>query len=154
SILKDASSAAIYGNRASNGVILITTKKGSSGRLKVDFSTMASVSTRMGDQKVLGADAFREYVRANATQQKYIDMLGTANTNWQDKIYQDAWGTDNNVAISGGIKGLPYRLSLGYNEQNGLVKTNEFRRTSVGLNLTPKLFDRHLSINANLKGSM
>src|SRR5690606_26440895 len=93
-------------------------------------------------------------VRANATQQKYIDMLGTANTNWQDKIYQDAWGTDNNVAISGGIKGLPYRLSLGYNEQNGLVKTNEFRRTSVGLNLTPKLFDRHLSINANLKGSM
>ena len=154
SILKDASSAAIYGNRASNGVILITTKKGSSGRLKVDFSTMASVSTRMGDQKVLGAEAFREYVRANATQQKYIDMLGTANTNWQDKIYQDAWGTDNNVAISGGIKGLPYRLSLGYNEQNGLVKTNEFRRTSVGLNLTPKLFDRHLSINANLKGSM
>src|SRR5690606_1456738 len=93
-------------------------------------------------------------VRANATQQKYIDMLGTANTNWQDKIYQDAWGTDNNVAISGGIKGLPYRLSIGYNEQNGLVRTNEFRRTSVGLNLTPKLFDKHLSVNANLKASL
>ncbi|AYO57272.1 SusC/RagA family protein [Chryseobacterium sp. 6424] len=154
SVLKDASSAAIYGNRASNGVILITTKKGSAGRLKVDFSTMASVSTRMGDQKVLGADEFREYVQANATQQKYIDLLGTANTNWQDLIYQDAWGTDNNVAISGGIKGLPYRLSLGYNEQNGLVKTNEFRRTSAALNLSPRFFDRHLTVNANFKGSM
>lgn len=154
SVLKDASSAAIYGNRASNGVILITTKKGSAGRLKVDFSTMASVSTRMGDQKVLGADEFRAYVRANATQQKYIDLLGTANTNWQDLIYQDAWGTDNNVAISGGIKGLPYRLSLGYNEQNGLVKTNEFRRTSAALNLSPRFFDRHLTVNANFKGSM
>ena len=133
-VLKDASAAAIYGNRASNGVILITTKKGSSGKLKVNFSTMASVSTKMANQDVLSADEFRKYVIENATQQKYIDMLGTANTNWQDKIYQQAWGTDNNVAISGGIKKLPYRLSLGYNEQNGIVRTNEFRRTSVGLN--------------------
>src|SRR5690606_9600219 len=154
SILKDASSAAIYGNRASNGVILITTKKGTSGRFKVDFSTMASASTRMGDQKVLSADEFRNYVQANATQPKYLGLLGNADTNWQDKIYQTAWGTDNNLALSGGIKGLPYRLSLGYNEQNGIVRTNEFRRTSIGLNLTPKLFDRHLSINANLKGSL
>lgn len=154
SILKDASSAAIYGNRASNGVILITTKKGTSGRFKVDFSTMASASTRMGDQKVLSADEFRNYVKANATQPKYLGLLGNADTNWQDEIYQTAWGTDNNLALSGGIKGLPYRLSLGYNEQNGIVRTNEFRRTSIGLNLTPKLFDRHLSINANLKGSL
>jgi len=154
SILKDASSAAIYGNRASNGVILITTKKGTSGRFKVDFSTMASASTRMGDQKVLSADEFRNYVQANATQPKYLGLLGNADTNWQDKIYQTAWGTDNNLALSGGIKGLPYRLSFGYNEQNGIVRTNEFRRTSIGLNLTPKLFDRHLSINANLKGSL
>lgn len=154
SVLKDASSAAIYGNRASNGVILITTKKGSSGRFKVDFSTMVSASTRMGDQKVLDADEFGKYVRENATQEKYIALLGSANTNWQDQIYQTAWGTDNNLALTGGIKGLPYRLSIGYNEQNGLVRTNEFRRTSVGLNLTPKLFDKHLSVNANLKGSL
>lgn len=153
-ILKDASSAAIYGNRASNGVILITTKKGAAGRLKVDFNTVMSASTKMKNQNVLGADEFRQYVLQHATQQKYIDMLGTANTNWQDQIYQIAWGTDNNVAISGGIKGLPYRLSLGYNEQNGIVKTNEFRRTSVGLNLNPKLFDNHLTINANLKGTL
>lgn len=153
-VLKDASAAAIYGNRASNGVILITTKKGSSGRVKVNFATSASMSTKMGTQDVLSADEFRAFVQNNATQQKYIDKLGTANTNWQDLIYQQAWGTDNNVAISGGIKKLPYRLSLGYNEQNGIVRTNEFRRTSVGLNLTPKFFENHLSVTANLKGSM
>lgn len=153
-VLKDASAAAIYGNRASNGVILITTKKGSAGKFKVNFSTMASVSTKMGNQDVLSADEFRNFVIANSTQQKYVDMLGNANTNWQDLIYQTAWGTDNNIAFSGGIKKLPYRLSLGYNEQNGLVKTNNFRRTSVGLNLSPKLFDNHLTVNANIKGSM
>ncbi|MDQ0477213.1 MULTISPECIES: SusC/RagA family TonB-linked outer membrane protein [Chryseobacterium] len=152
-VLKDASAAAIYGNRASNGVILITTKKGSSGRVRVNFSTSGSVSTKMGNQSVLTADEFRDFVRANASQH-YIDKLGNANTNWQDLIYQTAWGTDNNVAITGGIKDLPYRLSLGYNEQNGIVRTNEFKRTSVGLNLTPKFFDNHLSVTANVKGSM
>ncbi len=153
-VLKDASAAAIYGNRASNGVILITTKKGSAGKLKVNFSSTASVSTKMGNQDVLTADEFRKYVTENADQQKYINMLGTANTNWQDQIYQAAFGTDNNIALSGGIKKLPYRLSIGYTEQNGIVKTNEFRRTSVGLSLTPKFFDNHLSVNANIKGSM
>ncbi len=152
-ILKDASSAAIYGNRASNGVILITTKKGSAGKLKIDFSTVVSASTKMKNLDVLSGDEFRTFVQQNAPQ-KYIDMLGTANTNWQNQIYQVAWGTDNNVAISGGIKGLPYRLSLGYNDQNGIVKTNKFKRTSVGLNLNPKFFDNHLTVNANLKGSM
>ena len=153
-VLKDASAAAIYGNRASNGVILITTKKGSTGKLKINFSTISSVSTKMGNMSVLSADEFRKYVIENSTQQKYIDMLGTANTNWQDQIYQAAWGTDNNISISGGIKKLPYRLSLGYTEQNGIVKTNEFRRTSFGLNLTPKFFDNHLSVTTNLKGTM
>ncbi|WHF51691.1 SusC/RagA family TonB-linked outer membrane protein [Chryseobacterium gotjawalense] len=152
-VLKDASAAAIYGNRASNGVILITTKKGSSGRVRVNFSTSGSVSTKMGNQSVLTADEFRDFVKANASQH-YVDKLGTANTNWQDLIYQTAWGTDNNVAITGGIKQLPYRLSLGYTEQNGIVRTNEFKRTSVGLNLTPKFFDNHLSVTANVKGSM
>jgi iron complex outermembrane receptor protein len=103
-ILKDASAAAIYGNRASNGVILITTKKGSAGKLKINFSTISSVSTKMGNMSVLSADEFRKYVIENSTQQKYIDMLGTANTNWQDQIYQAAWGTDNNISISGGVK--------------------------------------------------
>ena len=153
SVLKDASAAAIYGNRASNGVILITTKRGTAGRVRVNFSTVASASTKMGNLDVLSADEFRQFVTENAPQ-SYIDKLGTANTNWQDLIYQTAWGTDNNVAISGGIKKLPYRLSLGYNEQNGIVRTNEFRRTSAGLNLNPRLFNNHLTVNASFKGSM
>lgn len=151
-ILKDAASTAIYGNRATNGVILITTKKGTTGKFKVNFSTVASVSTKMGNVDVLNGDQFREYVKNNSSA-SYISKLGTANTNWQDAIYQTAWGTDNNVAFSGGIKGLPYRLSLGYNEQNGIVRTNSFRRTSAGLNLSPKFLDNHLSVNVNLKGT-
>ncbi|WP_330745793.1 SusC/RagA family TonB-linked outer membrane protein [Chryseobacterium sp. CP-77] len=151
-ILKDASSAAIYGNRASNGVILITTKKGTAGKFKVNFNTNFSVSTKMGNVDVLDADQFRSFVNTFGTnvQKSY---LGTANTNWQDKIYQQAWGTDNNVAFSGGVKGLPYRVSLGYNEQNGIVRTNEFRRTSLGLNFSPKFFDNHLTVNGNFKGT-
>ena len=151
-ILKDASAAAIYGNRASNGVILITTKQGSAGKLKVGFSTMASVSTKMGNVDVLGADEFRSFVNSYAST-SYKARLGNANTNWQDEIYQKAWGTDNNLSLSGGVKGLPYRLSVGYNEQNGIVKTNSFRRTSVGLNLNPKFFDNHLTVNINGKGT-
>ncbi|WP_379969538.1 SusC/RagA family TonB-linked outer membrane protein [Epilithonimonas sp. UC225_85] len=156
-ILKDASATAIYGNRASNGVILVTTKQGSAGKLKVNFTTMASVSTKMGNVDVLDADQYRSFVNeiaaTNTTVANQAFRLGTANTNWQDEIYQKAWGTDNNIALSGGIKNLPYRLSIGYNEQNGIVKTNSFRRTSVGLNLNPKFFDNHLAVNVNLKGT-
>ncbi|MGV8914121.1 MAG: SusC/RagA family TonB-linked outer membrane protein [Kaistella sp.] len=151
-ILKDASSTAIYGNRATNGVILITTKKGAAGKFKVNFSTLASVSTKMGTADVLSGDEFRDFVNSYAAD-SYQARLGTSNTNWQDLIYQAAWGTDNNIALSGGIKKLPYRLSLGYNEQNGIVKTNNFRRSSAGLNLNPKLFDNHLTVNVNLKGT-
>ncbi|WDT67316.1 SusC/RagA family TonB-linked outer membrane protein [Cloacibacterium sp. TD35] len=151
-ILKDAASTAIYGNRATNGVILITTKKGSAGKFKVNFSTMTSVSTKMGNVDVLDANQYREFVNAYAND-NYKSKLGIANTNWQNLIYQVAWGTDNNLVFSGGVKGLPYRLSLGYNHQNGIVKTNEFKRTSLGLNLNPKFFDNHLTVNVNLKGT-
>lgn len=151
-ILKDASATAIYGNRATNGVILITTKKGSTGKFKVNFSTVASVSSKMGSVDVLNANEFRNFVNTYASP-AYKAKLGNADTNWQDKIYQAAWGTDNNVAFTGGVKGLPYRLSIGYNEQNGIVKTNSFKRTSVGLNLNPKFLDNHLSVNVNAKGT-
>lgn len=151
-ILKDASAAAIYGNRASNGVILITTKQGSAGKLKINFSTLASVSTKMGNVDVLDADEFRSFVNTYAPA-TYKARLGNANTNWQDEIYQAGWGTDNNLSLTGGIKKLPYRLSVGYNEQNGIVKTNSFRRTSLGLNLNPKFLDNHLAVNVNAKGT-
>jgi iron complex outermembrane receptor protein len=118
----------------------------------VNFSTLASVSTKMKNTPVLSAAEFRDFINANASA-SYAAKLGNADTNWQDKIYQAAWGTDNNVAFSGGIKGLPYRLSLGYNEQNGIVRTNSFKRTSVGLNLTPKFLDNHLAVTVNAKGT-
>lgn len=151
-ILKDASATAIYGNRATNGVILITTKKGTAGKFKINFSTIASVSTKMGNVDVLSADDYRDFVNTYAND-NYKSKLGTASTNWQDLIYQAAWGTDNNLVFTGGVKGLPYRLSLGYNHQNGIVKTNEFKRSSVGLNLNPKFFDNHLAVNVSLKGT-
>lgn len=151
-ILKDASATAIYGNRATNGVILITTKKGSAGKFKVNFSTLASVSTKMGNVDVLNAEEYRAFVNSYAND-NYKSKLGAADTNWQNLIYQPAWGTDNNLALSGGIKGFPYRLSLGYNHQNGIVKSNEFKRTSVGLNLNPKFWDNHVTVNVNLKGT-
>ncbi|WP_370901540.1 SusC/RagA family TonB-linked outer membrane protein [Chryseobacterium gossypii] len=151
-ILKDASATAIYGNRATNGVILITTKKGTAGKFKVNFSTVTSLSTKMENVRVLNADEFRNFVNTYAPD-SYKSKLGNANTNWQDLIYQTAWGTDNNVSFSGGIKNLPYRLSVGYNEQNGIVRTNSFKRTSVGLNLSPKFLDNHLTVNVNAKGT-
>ena len=102
-ILKDASAAAIYGTRASNGVIIITTKKGSGGKLKVNFSSVNSLSNNYKKVDVLSADQFRAIVNAKGTAAQKA-MLGTANTDWQDQIYQTAFGTDNNISISGGIK--------------------------------------------------
>lgn len=152
SILKDASAAAIYGTRASNGVIIITTKKGKSGGLKLSFNTVNSVSQVTKQVSVLTGDQVRSIVNqlGNATQKA---MLGTANTDWQSQIYQNAFATDNNLSISGGIKNFPYRLSIGYSNQDGILKTDNLQKTSVALVINPVLFDKHLKIDINLKGS-
>lgn len=152
SILKDASAAAIYGSRASNGVIIITTKRGTSGKLRANYTTTASVYTKMGNIDMLSADDFRKLVNEKATP-VYKDYLGSGNTNWQDQIYQTALGVDNSVSLSGGIKGLPYRLSLGYLNQEGIIRTNTIERTTAALNLNPKFFDKHLEVSFNLKGT-
>ncbi len=153
SILKDASAAAIYGARAANGVILITTKKGSAGgRVIVNFNTLNSIAVKTGEVDVLTADQFRTYVNDHGSANE-IALLGTANTNWQDLIYQSAFSTDNNISLSGGIKKFPYRLSLGYLNQDGILKTSNLERYSTSLNLSPKLLDDHISINTNLKYS-
>ncbi len=151
-VLKDASAAAIYGTRASNGVILITSKKSAAGGLKVNFSTTNSISSITKKTNVLSADDFRALINKNGTEAQKA-MLGTANTDWQDVIYQTAFSTDNYLNFSGGIKGLPYRLSLGYQNQNGVLKTDNLQRTSVGLTLNPVLLDKHLSVNISLKSS-
>lgn len=151
-VLKDASAAAIYGTRAANGVILITTRKGSGGKMKINFSTAVSASTITKKVDVLIADEFRSIVNAKGTMAQK-SMLGTANTNWQDEIYQTALATDNNLTISGGIKKLPYRVSLGYTYQDGVLRTDNLQRTSLSLALNPTFFNNHLKVDLNLKGS-
>lgn len=147
-VLKDASAAAIYGNRAANGVILITSKKGTGGKLRIGFSTLNSVSVKTGTVDVLNADEFRSLINSRGTASDKA-MLGAANTNWQDEIYRPAFMTDNNLSFSGGIKGLPYRLTLGYLNQDGILKRSNLQRTSAAINLTPKFFGNHLAVTAN-----
>jgi TonB-dependent starch-binding outer membrane protein SusC len=149
-ILKDASAAAIYGSRAANGVIIITTKKGMGGKLRVNFSSLNSISARTGEIDVLTGDQLRDLVTARGSQGE-IDDLGDANTDWQDQIYRSAFATDNNISLSGGIKKLPYRLSIGYLNQDGILKRSNLKRTSLGLSLTPKFLDDHLGVTTNVK---
>ncbi|HAH55134.1 MAG TPA: SusC/RagA family protein [Flavobacterium sp.] len=153
-VLKDASASAIYGSRASNGVIIITTKKGSLKETQVDFSSSTRVTSIMEKAPVLSADQYRSLVgtlTTNGTPPK--TPPGTANTKWQDEIYQVALATENNLSMSGAIKSLPYRVSVGYLNQDGILRTGNYERFTALLNLSPKFFDNHLKVNLNLKGS-
>ena len=157
-VLKDAASTAIYGSRASNGVILITTKKGVSGKPRINFSSVVSASTLQKEADVLSADEFRKYIDSfgkNTTLvgQPASSYLGSANTDWQKEIYQTAITTDNNLSVSGAFKNLPYRISAGYLNQDGLLQTDNLQRVSAGISLSPSLFDKHLKIDVNLKGA-
>jgi TonB-linked SusC/RagA family outer membrane protein len=155
SILKDASAAAIYGNRASNGVILITTKRGQSGPPQINFSTQFSVGKLTKEAPVLSASQFRNFVNTNDTTAagKYKSLLGPANTDWQKEIYQTSVSTDDNLSVSGTAGKLPYRISVGYTDQNGILKTSSLERYSSNINLSPSLFTDHLKINFNFIGS-
>jgi TonB-dependent starch-binding outer membrane protein SusC len=152
-ILKDASAAAIYGSRASNGVIIITTKKGKAGQPRFNFNTQLSVATPANKVDVLSADEFRAYVNANGTGDQKT-LLGGASTDWQDEIYQTGIGTDNTLSMSGGIGKVPFRASLGYLDQTGILRTGKLQRGTLGVNVSPQLFDDHLKIDLNLKGSL
>jgi len=152
-ILKDASATAIYGSRASNGVIIITTKKGKSGKPRFNFTTQNSISTLPKEADVLSPAEFRNYVNTHGTPAQ-IAIMGNANTNWQNEIYDNAFTTDNNLSVSGSYKVLPYRVSLGYLNQDGILKTGNLKRTSASITLSPRLLDDHLKIDLNLKGSI
>ena len=159
-VLKDASATAIYGSRASNGVIIITTKKGEAdSRPRVSYDGNISVSTRKGEVKVLNGDQFRAMVQEmygkdpeDATGQKIMNLLGSGNTNWQDEIFRPAFGMDHNLTVTGGLKNMPYRVSFGYTNQDGILKTSEFERYTGSINLSPTFFDKHLKVNLNAKG--
>jgi TonB-dependent starch-binding outer membrane protein SusC len=149
-ILKDASAAAIYGNRAANGVILITTKKGAAGKLQVEFSSLNSISRITDKVDVLSASEFRNIVNAKGNASE-VAMMGKASTDWQDLIYRSAFATDNNISLRGGLSKIPYRFSLGYLNQDGVLKRSNLQRTTIGLNLSPRFLNNHLGVNANIK---
>lgn len=152
-ILKDASAAAIYGSRASNGVILITTKKGKSGKPRYSFSTMTSLYTPAKYVDVLSAQQFRDFVNTNGNA-SFKALLGSANTDWQREIYQSALGTDNALSVSGSMGKVPYRASIGYLNQNGILRTGNLKRLTASLNLSPKFFKDNLRVDINLKGTV
>ena len=153
-VLKDASSTAIYGSRASNGVIIITTKKGQQGDLKVNFSTTNSMQTRAQMVDMLSRNDFVNVINQFGTDNQK-SLLGDANTDWNDEVYRTAFGTDNNLSLSGSIgKYLPFRVSAGYYNQSGLVRKDNVERWTGNVVLTPSFFQDHLKLTINAKGTL
>lgn len=153
-VLKDASSTAIYGSRASNGVIIITTKKGQQGAVKVNFNTTNSLQTRAQMVDMLSRDEFVNVINQFGTDNQK-SLLGTANTDWNDEVYRTAFGTDNNLSVSGSIdKWLPFRVSVGYYNQSGLVRKDNVERWTGNVVLTPSFFQDYLKLTINAKGTL
>ncbi|MEY4135665.1 MAG: hypothetical protein RL386_2015 [Bacteroidota bacterium] len=152
-ILKDASATAIYGSRASNGVIIITTKKGArDGKLRVNFSSLFSSSQKVNTVDVLSAEAFKKVVNEVGNAQQKA-LLGTVSTDWQEEIYRTAMVTDNNLSITGVAAGIPFRASAGYLNQPGILKRDQLDRASASLGFSPLLLDDKLKIDVNLKAT-
>lgn len=152
-VLKDASSTAIYGSRASNGVIIITTKKGADSKLKISFNTTNSLQVRTQTADMLSRGEFINIVNSNGTDAQKA-LLGTANTDWNDEIYNVAFGTDNNLSFSGKLKNIPYRVSLGYYNQDGILRTDNAERITGNISVSPGFFNNYLKFNVNIKGSL
>lgn len=153
-VLKDASATAIYGSRASNGVIIITTKKGQAGaRPTISYDGNLSVSNVKSTVDVMDGNQFRSFIKDIwGEDSEAYSKLGNANTDWQKEIFRAAVSTDHNLTISGGLKNMPYRVSFGYTNQNGILKTSKFERYTASVSLAPSFFQDHLKVNANLKG--
>ena len=153
SVLKDASSTAIYGSRASNGVIIITTKKGTKDKVKINFNSNNSVSFKTKTPEMLSRDEFVDVL--SATYPSLTNLVGDANTDWIDEVFQPAWATDNNLNVSGSIaKVLPTRVSVGYLAQDGILKTDNVKRYTANLNLSPSFFKDALKVNMSVKGAV
>ena len=161
-VLKDASAAAIYGSRASNGVIMVVTKKGKKGeKLKISFSTVLSLGQPTNFIPVMTGDEFRAFLRDTISEaaigrsnKAQRELLGEASTDWQKLVYRNAFSHDENLSFTGTLgKNLPYRVSLGYLNQNGILLTSNMDRKSATVNLNPRFFDDHLKVDFSYKGS-
>lgn len=161
-VLKDASATAIYGSRASNGVIIITTKKGTEGKIKFAYNGTLSVSSPKKKYEVMSGDEYRGFINSypdgvvsKGSMLSILNQYPEQSTDWQDEIFRTAVGTDHNLSMYGSLNNmLPYRVSLGYTNENGILDTSNFERYSGGISLTPSLFDDHLKVNLNAKGSI
>jgi TonB-linked SusC/RagA family outer membrane protein len=156
-VLKDASATAIYGSRASNGVLIITTKKGNlagGGKPKISYSTNLSLSHVQNYYELLSADEYRDAFKKYATSAPASFQLGNASTDWQKQIYRTAVGHDHNLSLTGSSKNTPYRVSAGYTSQDGIIKENNYQRANGSIGLSPKFLDKHLTADINLKGSV
>ena len=185
-VLKDASATAIYGSRASNGVIIITTKKGRSGQApKVSYSGNMSISTKKKTFDVMSGPEYREFIKnlygeksaaykalgyytydketispiikdnkitGYKSEFNQVGEQQFADTNWQDEIYRTAISHDHNITIQGGLKNMPYRASLGYTNNEGIIKTSKFERYTASMSLNPSFLQDHLKFNINGKG--
>lgn len=152
-ILKDASATAIYGSRASNGVILITSKKGRAGKPRVSFTANFFVDYARKKTEVLDANAFRKLVIDRYGEgSAAASYLGNTSTDWQDEIYRTVFSSDYSLSVAGAVGILPYRISASFTNNKGILKGSDMNRTTFGFTLTPKFFDDHLSVTANAKG--
>ena len=152
-ILKDASATAIYGSRASNGVIIITTKKGKSGKPQINFSANFHVNTARNTLDLMDGDQYRAAIEKYVGTPEAMAKLGTANTDWQKEVLRTSFSHDYNLSIGGTVGFLPYRVSASYTDNQGILKTSSMQRTTAGITLTPKFFNGKLSITANVKGA-
>lgn len=154
-VLKDASATAIYGSRASNGVIIITTKKGNTdgGKPKINYNANFSTSHNVKLIEVLDTQTFiSEFKKHSGAPDEF--SLGNASTDWQKEIYRTAFSTDHNISLTGAELNTPYRVSLGYTKQNGIVKENAYDRFNASIGLSPQFFNKHLSLDINIKASI
>ncbi|MCL3779879.1 TonB-dependent receptor [Prolixibacteraceae bacterium JC049] len=157
-ILKDASATAIYGSRASNGVIIITTKKGKAGTpFRINFDMKTAVATPIKYVDVYSGDQMRQIAQTNpvfTSAPENYNLLWNANTNWQDEIFRTSISQENNLSLSGSIKNIPFRASVGYSNQNGILKNTHMRRWTGALNINPTLFKGTLKANFSIKGML
>ena len=161
-VLKDASATAIYGSRASNGVIIITTKKGTKKGVKIDYSSTYSFNDPYNRIETFSANEFRnvinQYYPSGTTYgdaaQELLNQYPEQSTKWQDEIFRMGFGTDQNLGVSGKVSTMPYRVSFGYTNENGTLKTSNYERYTGAVSLSPKFFKEHLSVDINVKGTI
>ncbi|MDE6556667.1 MAG: TonB-dependent receptor [Duncaniella sp.] len=157
-ILKDASATAIYGSRASNGVIIITTKKGQSGAPQINFAANMYINTPRNYMPMMKggeyADFITGYYGADSPQAAALGVNGQLySTDWQKEVLRTSVSSDYNLSVGGKAGFLPYRVAVGYTNNNGVIRSSSMDRASASINLNPTFFDNTLQVNANVKGA-